>query len=64
MCIEPDFSTDRDQALCRDRDAGAVFVQLGAHWLIAIRRKVRLHARRLIPSANICSAEAESPAVV
>jgi hypothetical protein len=49
MCVEPDFSTNRDQTLCGDHDAGAVFVQLSAHWLIAPCRKVRLHARRLIP---------------
>ena len=60
MCVEPDFSIHRDQALCTDHDVAAVFVQLGAHWLIAHRRKVRLHAQRLIRSANVCSAGSES----
>jgi hypothetical protein len=52
MCAEPDFSTNRDQTLCGKRDAGTVFVQLGAHWLIATCRKVRLDARRLISSGT------------
>src|SRR5262245_7146998 len=56
MCAEPDFPTSRDQTLCGKHDAGTVFVQLDAHWLIAMRRKVRLRAQRLIPPADICSA--------
>jgi hypothetical protein len=42
MCVEPDFSPHRDQTLCGERDAGSVFVQLGAHWLIEASRNVRL----------------------
>jgi hypothetical protein len=64
MCVEPDFSTKRDQTLCSNHDAGAAFVRLGAHCLIAPCRKVRLRAQRLIPSANVCSAAAETPVVV
>src|SRR5215510_3332510 len=56
MCVEPDFLTNGDQTLCTDHDAEAVLVQLGAHWLIARCRKVRLHAQRLISSANVCPA--------
>jgi hypothetical protein len=56
MCVEPDFPTKRDHMLCSDHDAGPVFVQLGAHWLIAHCRKVRLHAQCLIASADICPA--------
>ena len=48
MCVEPDFSTHRDQTLCVKHDAAALFVQLSALWLIAACRKVRLHAQRLI----------------
>ena len=41
-----------DQTLCSNHDARTVFVQLGAHWLIAMCRKVRWHAQCLIPSAE------------
>src|SRR5262245_66203903 len=61
MCVEPDSPTNRDQTLCSNHDAGAVFVQLGAHWLITMGRKVRLRAQHLIPSTEVCSAEADPP---
>jgi hypothetical protein len=56
MCTEPEFSTSRDQAVCGDHVAEAVIVQLGAHWMIQRCGKVRLHARHLIESADVCSA--------
>src|SRR5262245_29697465 len=38
-CAEPEFPRHRDQTLCSNHDARTGFVQLGAHWLIAMRRK-------------------------
>jgi hypothetical protein len=50
MCVEPDYSTNRDRPLCEEQDAEATFVRLRAHWLIHRRRKVRFRAHRLIPA--------------
>src|SRR5262245_14915045 len=54
MCGQPDFSSKRDQTLCGKHDVPAVFVPLGALWLIARCRKVGPRAQCLIASTDIC----------
>lgn len=52
LCVEPEFLTVRDQPLCGEREAEAVFVRLRAHWLIRGRRRVRFSAQHLIRCPN------------
>jgi hypothetical protein len=48
LCAQPDFSARFDQPMCAEPDENGPSVMVTAHCLIAIRRKVRLDAHRLI----------------